>query len=269
MRIGVIGFGTVGRAIANGLGDAHEIVIHDPSLDTRISDVTENTEMAYICVPTPTDEISGACDISIVKSVIEQMPDGFSVVIKSTVIPGTTQRLHDKYPNLKIACSPEFLRSRSAVTDFKNQEVLVVGTHHSDLADLVFEHHKLAHITKDGGFFHVSPTLAEIVKYAKNAFYATKVIFANQFFDYCAEFGEDWDKVVEIITRPQMQRIGESHLKAITGNNRGFGGKCLPKDTLALVTEMEARGLEYDLLRSVLDDNGRLRKLPSSDTDRS
>ena len=81
MRIGVIGFGTVGRAIANGLGGAHEIVIHDPSLDTIISDVTENTEMAYICVPTPTDEISGACDISIVKSVIEQMPDGFSPIM--------------------------------------------------------------------------------------------------------------------------------------------------------------------------------------------
>ncbi len=259
MRIGVIGFGTVGRAIANGLGGAHEIVIHDPSLDTIISDVTENTEMAYICVPTPTDEISGACDISIVKSVIEQMPDGFSVVIKSTVIPGTTQRFHDQFPKLKVACSPEFLRSRTANIDFLEQDILVVGTHHDDLAEKIHRQHKSAGIlTGERGFFQVRPTQAELIKYFKNVFLATKVIFVNQFQDICLQLGEDWSEIKEIVTHPQKQQIGSSHLDELPHGKRGFGGDCLPKDTLALYTELTRMGIEYELIRAVIEDNLRI-----------
>ena len=268
LRIGIIGSGIVGSAIETCFTGTHQIFVHDTDRGTEITDVTQNTEMAYIAVPTPTLEKSGECDTKIVESVLEQVPDGFSVVIKSTVIPGTTQRLHESFPKLKIACSPEFLRSRSAIDDYRNQGLLVVGTHHSDLAELVFEHHRMAGLIGRGDFYNVSPTLAEIVKYVKNSFYATKVVFANQFFDLCEDFGEDWDVVREIITIPQTQIIGESHLKAIFGDRRGFGGRCLPKDTLAIATEMEKRGIEYKLLRAVLEDNERLRKLTNTDSDR-
>ena len=148
MRIGIIGFGTVGRAIANGLGSVHDIFVHDISMNTEIRDVFQNAEMAYICVPTPTDDITGSCDTSIVRSIIEEMPDGFSAVIKSTVIPGTTQLFHEQFPKLKIACSPEFLRGDTANSDFIEQDILVVGTHHKDLADIVLMHHLSRNIDK-------------------------------------------------------------------------------------------------------------------------
>ena len=259
MRIGIIGLGTVGEAIREGFESSHEIFIHDKDMGTSISDVIDNAEVTYIAVPTPSIDSSGACDTGIVEDVLNELPDGFRVVIKSTVIPGTTQRLHDSFPELKIACSPEFLRSATSVDDFKSQEILVVGSHHRDLAETVLSNHQEAGVFSGGSFFHVSPTQAELVKYAKNSFFSMKVIFGNQFQEYAESLGEEWGIVKEIITSEQEQQIGPSHLDLIEGGARGFGGDCLPKDTLALVADLKRRGLDYDLLRAVLSDNLRLK----------
>jgi UDPglucose 6-dehydrogenase len=262
LRIGIIGFGTVGKAIHSGFDGSHEVFVHDPKLGTDISEVTGASEVAYIAVPTPTIEPSATCDTGIIEGVLEQLPNGFRVIIKSTVIPGTTQRLHDSFPKLRIACSPEFLRSKSSMEDFRNQSILVVGTHHEELAKEVFEHHREAGVIGGGRCFHVTPTQAELVKYAKNAFYAMKVIFGNQFQDYAKNHGEDWSVIKEIMTASQEQPIGPSHLDYLADGQKGFGGDCLPKDTLALVTELERLGLDYELLRAVLNDNSRIREQP-------
>ena len=260
MRIGIIGLGTVGLAIRECFEKVHEIFIHDKKLGTDISDVTDNVDCAYIAVPTPSLEHSGGCDTSIVESVLRDLPDGFKVVIKSTVIPGTTKKMQALFPELKIACSPEFLRTASSVSDFKNQDLLIVGTEHKELAELIFEHHIESGVVERKSCFLVTPTQAELVKYAKNSFYSMKVIFANQFYDYCESLDEDWSVVKELITKPQMQPIGESHLDAILGLRRGFGGECLPKDILALYVELKSRGLEYEFLGSIMEDNRRLRE---------
>ena len=117
----------------------------------------------------------------------------------------------------------------------------------------------LKKVMKKEAFFHVTPTIAELVKYSKNTFYAIKVIFANQMYDICSEMGEDWYKVREIITADQAQQIGPTHLDPIFGLNRGFGGKCLPKDTMALGVLAKELGIGYDLLDAIQEDNARLR----------
>ena len=156
-------------------------------------------DFVFVCVPTPTILDSGECDTSIVESVLEQMQEGTRIVIKSTVIPGTTQKLQESFPKLRIACSPEFLRSATSIEDFQNQDLLVVGTQHQDLAESVIESHVQAGVVERSSCFVVSPTQAELVKYAKNSFYSMKVIFANQLYDYCEDLNEDWSKVLSLI----------------------------------------------------------------------
>ena len=259
MRIGIIGLGTVGKAIQRGFEGHHEIFIHDPKLGTNLADVTDNCDTAYIAVPTPTDDETGRCDTSIVRSVLEALPDGFAAIIKSTVIPGTSQDFHEEFPSLRIACSPEFIRAENAELDFRNQEILVVGTHHEDLANLVLKHHNDSGILLEGGFFHVGPTEAEIVKYAKNSFYAMKVIFGNHFQRLSNNLEQDWGVVKRIITHPQERGIVDSHLDEIEGK-MGFGGSCLPKDTIAIRAKFEELGLEAGFLDSILSDNEKLTK---------
>ena len=108
----------------------HDLFVHDPVRGTTIEDVITNVDFAYIAVPTPQNDISGECDISIVEEVLSKLPQGFTAVIKSTVIPGTTKMLQDKFPGLRLAYSPEFLVERRWLEDFGNQDVLVCGTDH-------------------------------------------------------------------------------------------------------------------------------------------
>ena len=259
MRIGIIGLGTVGRAIQEGFRRHHEIFIHDPVLGTKLTDVTDNCDVAYIAVPTPSDQNSGKCDISAVRSTLESLPDGFSAIIKSTVIPGTTQVFHDEFPHLSIACSPEFIRADSADEDFREQEILVIGTHHKELVDLVSKHHLQSGILLEGHVFHVTPTEAELVKYAKNSFYAMKVIFGNHFQRLTNILGQDWGVVKEIITHPQKRGIVDSHLDEIDGK-MGYGGSCLPKDTIAINAKFNELGLEAGLIDSIVLNNEKLSK---------
>ena len=125
------------------------------------------------------------------------------------------------------------------------------------MANLILKHHLDSGILLDGEFFHISPTEAEIVKYAKNSFYAMKVIYGNHFQRLAKILNQDWEVVKRIITHPQERGIVDSHLDDLDGK-MGFGGKCLPKDTKGIRALFEELGLEAGLLVSFVIENEKL-----------
>jgi UDPglucose 6-dehydrogenase len=164
MKIGIIGWGTVGSAVGEGfkmLG--HDVKKHDPKLNTVINDVLD-TEIVFICVPTPSGE-NGECDLSIVHKTIKDLKfleySGV-IALKSTSVPGTTQTIINQYNDRDICFVPEFLRERSALEDFvRNHDVLAVGCHTDRTWHRVCE----AHAWLPKNTVRMTPTEAEILKY--------------------------------------------------------------------------------------------------------
>lgn len=253
MKIGVVGLGVVGQAVYDGLGQLGHIMSYYDIADhsTSINSVI-HTDILFVCVPTPTDG-NGNCDIKNVFGVVRLLnANEYSgiVAIKSTVIPGTTQHLIDQYPELKICFVPEFLRERSALSDFVSlHDVLIVGTQNTEIYQQVIN----AHQTIPDTTCMIGPTEAEIAKYFNNVFNALRVTFANDMFDLCNALGADYQQVFGAVS--YRKTVGRDYLRC-SDSLRGFGGACLPKDTQALATLFSKLNLGHvELISAILKDN--------------
>jgi UDPglucose 6-dehydrogenase len=252
MNIGIIGRGVVGQAVYTGLEMlGHKMSYFDiKDSETQLSDILD-TEIVFICVPT-LSTLYGECDTGIVEKVCRDLAvknyRGI-VAIKSTVIPGTTEKLGKRFTNLQIIFVPEFLRAASALEDFcDNHEVLVVGAHKTETFETLAELH--GHYPKLVRF--ITPTEAELVKYFNNVHNAMNCTFANIFFEVCKKFGANYDNVLHAIS--ERTNISPTYLKS-NSEYRAFGGACLPKDTAAFNILLSDLKLDYSLIDSILMDN--------------
>ena len=228
MEIGVIGIGVVGSAVKFGFERlGHDVSYHDTIKNTSIKDVL-HTQVCYICVPTPANE-DGSCDTSIVESVLDELVEhqyAGIACIKSTVIPGTTERLQKKFRALAFV--PEFLRERYAISDFiQDHEVCIIGTDNDDFFDVI----KQSHGDYPKEFVQCTPTEAEFAKYFHNVHNAMEITFANSFYEVCNKMGVDYTKMKN--TLKNRSNLNMTYLDC-NKNFRGFGGVCLPKDTKAM-----------------------------------
>ena len=259
MKIGIIGQGYVGTAIKIGFKEHYDIETYDKfdlakSTRSTIKDIVDRTDIIFVCVPTPMRK-DGTCYTGIVEEVIREInetADGQIIVIKSTVPPGTTDRINQEYTRSTVIFNPEFLTEANFLEDFKNQSRIILGGDRKGTNKLrqvyskVFPH---ATIVKTGS------KTAEMVKYFINCFLATKVSFANEMYSVCEQVGIDYDKVVEYATYDE--RLGKSHW-AVPGPDEdfGFGGHCLPKDLSAIINTFDT----YGLLEAVEDVNNQVRE---------
>jgi len=254
--IGIIGKGCVGSAVGLGLSDiGHNIIYHDLQIDSKLSDL-KNTYTIFICVATPLDERYN-CDTSAVETIVAQLEEiqytGI-IAIKSTVTPGFTDSLTQKYQNLSICFVPEFLREKSAYNDFrKDHKLLVVGSENY----MVFNHIVDLHKNIPQKAVCLKPTQAEILKYMSNSIASTKVVFANIFYQICNQFDCDYSEVKNACV--ETGKIDNSYLD-VNENLRGYSGACLPKDIRAIQSVLEEHNLDYELLRSVINDNEKIQK---------
>lgn len=251
MKIGIIGLGVVGTAIAIGFKKLeHTVMVHDIEINSSIKDVAD-TEVVFVCVPSP-ENSDGSCDTATVQSVIQELYnidyEGI-VAIRSTVVPGFTQSMIDVYPALTICFVPEFLRERCAVDDFVNHHnLLAVGTNDVWVYNKVVAAH--GHFPKQTR--QLKPAEAELLKYYSNVFAALRITFANIMFEAAEKLGCDYSAIKESYI--STGRGGNQYLDA-NYDLRGFAGVCLPKDTRAFAEFLDSIGLEFELINAISQDN--------------
>ena len=263
MKIGIIGQGYVGSAIKIGFEPYYELETYDKyNLDKStcsLEKIVERCDVIFVCVPTPMNK-DGSCNTEIVESVVDDINKHNSkekiVVIKSTISPGTTDRLNKKYKKISVIFNPEFLTEANFIEDFKNQKRIILGGTRkgtNKLRQIYGYVFPKAHIIKTGS------KTAEMVKYMTNTYLATKVSFANEIYQVCDKLKIDYDKVVEYATLDE--RLGYSHW-SVPGHDEdfGFGGHCLPKDLEALISLADHFDLDVDVLRAVRCTNDKVRK---------
>ncbi len=259
-KIGIIGLGIVGSACKFGfelLG--HEVIVHDIKLDTKLEDLLE-CQVIFVCVPTPSND-DGSCDTSIVESVIDdyvkikyyKKMNYFDqiIAIKSTVPPGTTEKIKQKHTylgcKLSFAFVPEFLREHSAITDFtEHQDVCIIGTQSLETFNIIKELHGKFPRT----FVHLSTQEAEASKLFNNAFNAMRITFANSFYEMCNANNINYTNVKNAIVN--VKHIPDNYLN-VNKSFRGFGGPCLGKDLKSLIHLTKDTNVE--LFKDILKEN--------------
>jgi UDPglucose 6-dehydrogenase len=239
--IGIVGKGFVGGAMYENFKDVFNVLVWDTDESKRnvesFEKFVQNSDIVFICVPTPMKD-SGECDTSIVESVVKEISTidrRKYVVIKSTVTPGTTERL-SKDLSMTIGFNPEFLTEANAYNDFRFQPLIVLGADDQGINAVLSQVYSEFNTKVENAAYVVSRTTkeAELFKYLANSFLATKVIFANEFKLLCDKADVDYNRIAEIAVLDK--RLGKTHWKVPGPDGKlGFGGSCFPKDTSALL----------------------------------
>ena len=255
-RISIIGSGWVGTIIGKGLIElGNEVIFYDvvdkelPEFTKDINYAVRNSSISFLCVPTPT--MKGEIDLSYVKDaaenigkVLSEKSDYHVVVVKSTVVPKTTEEvvipILEKYSGKKagedfgVCMNPEFLteisgswsKDKSTKKDFFSEDRIVIGEYDKRSGDVLERIYKPLNST----IFRTDLKTAEMIKYVSNCMLAAKISYWNEIFLICEKLGIDSREIANIVAMdPRIGRYGSVHGKA-------FGGKCLPKDLKALIS---------------------------------
>lgn len=262
MKIGVAGCGFVGSAVVDGinkLDPGHEFYKYDPYLykDIKIESL-KDCEMIFVCVPTPMDN-NGKMDDVCLRDVFNNLSainyKGLCI-IKSTTVPIVVRKLIDDFKNLRIVTNPEFLTERVALQDFINSKWVIIGGEDEDSKKLYDFFIKLWPNAK---FSLIKADEAMMVKYMCNTWFSVKVSLINEFYDLVDKTGMDWNNVINAFATDD--RVGPTHLQCPgPDGDRGFGGKCFPKDLNAMLYIMNELGIQNDVLKAAWTDNKYFRK---------
>jgi GDP-mannose 6-dehydrogenase len=231
---------------------------------TSAEEAVSESELALICVGTPSRD-NGQLDVEAVRRVAEQIGQclrrqakAYTVVLRSTVLPGTTESIlvpalrgadAPHLRDLTVAVNPEFLREGSALRDFAQPPLTLVGADTPQGVSLLRE----LYARVDAPFVETSIRSAEMAKYVSNAFHALKIAFANEIGDLCETLGADVNEVMRVFLMDRKLNISEAYLRP----GFAFGGSCLPKDLRALTYAARSADLALPLLSQILPSNDR------------
>ena len=278
-RISIIGSGFVGERVGRGLISlGHDVTYYDivdknlPNFTKDINYAIENSDVSFICVPTPTSK-NREIDLSYIKEAAKNIGNALAsrqdyhvVVIKSTVVPTTTENvvtpILEKYSGKKagefgVCMNPEFLteiesswtENKDYKKDFFTEDRIVIGEYDKRSGDVLEGIYK----PLNKPIFRTDLKTAEMIKYASNCVLATKISYWNEVFLICKKLSIDSRRIADIVgLDPRIGKYGTVHGKA-------FGGKCLPKDLKAFIS-FAKEYKEARLLEAVDDINEEMKK---------
>lgn len=273
LKVSIIGLGMVGEPLrkwfeeVNGYKRGRDLFCYDADPKKTYHDDVNKADVVFVAVPTPPNH-DGSCNTSIIESVVPQIKDGKIIIIKSTVEPGTVQRLQDKYPKKRFIFNPEFLTESQSWEDFLSPDRQIISTTSKSESDAVEVLNLLPRKnfirpwTSDYSKKSVNTTEAEMGKYASNVFGFIKVAYGNILADlshamtlkYATEKKKlvvNYDNIKDLIAADL--RIGPAWLNVNHGNYCGAGGYCFPKDMNAFISF--ANSLAKDLEKKKTDKN--------------
>lgn len=255
--VGIIGNGFVGESTAFAFSPTNDVKIYDINSlrSTHTIEEVHNCEYVFVCVPTPMD-FNGKQDISYIEEVFKYANNKPIYIIKSTILPGTTERLIGENPKLKIIFSPEFLTERTAKLDMLTQSRIILGGElelTKQVEKLFNERFMNRHI------IHTDSKTAEFIKYMNNTFFATKVSIMNEFYRLSNVLDINWEDALYGFASDG--RVGDSHLH-VPGpdGNLGFGGTCFPKDINALINVAKENSVDMNVLEAAWKTNLEVRE---------
>jgi len=245
--IGIVGYGMVGRAQHRLFPDA---VVCDEPLGLGSREEINQCEVVFVCVPTPMAP-DGSCDLSTIEDVISWVRCSL-IIIRSTIPPGTTDRLKREYGKA-IVFQPEHLGETPdhPLADMRQRPFLILGGERTDTnrAIQIYQQVYNASVTMR----QMSSIEAEMAKYLANRHIAFKVAECNEAYDLCQALGIDWNIVREAVYQddPRMS----PYWTFVYPENRGFGGKCIPKDLNALCHLARQMGIPLEISEKILKVN--------------
>lgn len=244
-KVGVLGNGFVGEAISFAFSSIADMYVYDINPSRCLNDIesVHRCDFVFVCVPTPMYK-DGSQDFSYVESAFEKATNRPIYIIKSTVLPGTTELLSEQYPNFKIIFSPEFLTERTAKLDMLTQSRIILGGDSvlTEKAKILFnQRFKIKNIIQ------TDSKTAELTKYMNNSFFATKVSIMNEFKLLCDKIGANWEDALRGFVSDG--RVGDSHLNVPGHDGKlGYGGTCFPKDVNALLSFSKKFDIELNTI---------------------
>ena len=256
LKIGLIGYGVVGKAADNTFREKFNVIKYDKYQDLDTFEDLKECDFIFIMVPTPFDCEKNKVDLSAVEESLAKLDKirykGI-ILIKSTIPPGTCDSFDNDY-DLEIVFNPEFLReSTTPNEDFQNQDTIVIGTFSSKIFEKVKMMYSIIAVS-NAKYYHTTALEAEMIKTAQNTMLASRVALANMIFDTCQKHNIDYE-IIKKIAFDNFEILG-SHMTEVPGpdGKRGFGGKCLPKDIRAFATISDTQ-----LVKDIIEYNGSLR----------
>jgi len=266
-RIGIIGNGFVGSAVRYGfspnVGVDAEVRVYDKDANKSTHTLRDvlDTDIIFLSVPTPSNS-DGSMNVDIVDDILKEINEYAQlfqigiILLRSTVTPGATRKLQERYQDLRIVFNPEFLTERSANFDFINQSRFILGGDSDDMIEVseLFRE-------RFGSTLSIIETnyeTAEMIKYMTNTFFATKISFLNDMKLLADKCGVIWEDAIEGFVRDG--RVGHSHLNVPGHDGKyGFGGSCFPKDIQALIDFGEKNDVDMNVLKGAWETNLKVR----------